>query len=58
MNISTTGGNYRAISEPTTQAVVRGSKESFIESISANTAMIRRRIKKMKKTKSRENENR
>ncbi len=48
LNISTTGGNYRAISEPTTQAVVRGSKESFIESISANTAMIRRRIKNEK----------
>ncbi|ALC84376.1 hypothetical protein AM592_22040 [Bacillus gobiensis] len=45
LNISTTGGDYRSISEPTTQAVVRGSKESFIESIRSNTVMIRRRIK-------------
>ncbi|WP_078408852.1 spore germination protein [Priestia abyssalis] len=45
LNISTTGSDYRAISEPTTQTVVRGSKEGFIESISSNTVMVRRRIK-------------
>lgn len=45
LNISTVNDNYRAISEPTTQAVVRGPKEGFIESISSNTAMVRRRIK-------------
>lgn len=48
LNISTVGGNYRAISEPTTQAVVRGSKEGFIESISSNIVMIRRRVKNEK----------
>ncbi|KKI92698.1 hypothetical protein WQ54_07325 [Bacillus sp. SA1-12] len=45
LNISTVAGDYRAISEPTTQTVVRGSKEGFIESISSNTVMVRRRIK-------------
>lgn len=48
LSISTTGGDYRSISEPTTQAVVRGSKESFIESIRSNMVMIRRRIKNEK----------
>lgn len=36
----------RNIQEPTTEKVLRGAKECFIESIVTNTALIRRRIKK------------
>ncbi|WP_332695238.1 spore germination protein [Halalkalibacter lacteus] len=43
--VSTLGSNYRAITEPTSETVVKGSKEGFIESVSENTAMMRRRLK-------------
>ncbi|WP_129726296.1 spore germination protein [Ectobacillus funiculus] len=39
------GGELRAITEPTTEPAVRGPKESFVESLITNTAMVRRRIK-------------
>ena len=39
------GGELRAITEPTTEPAVRGPKDSFVESLIPNTAMIRRRIK-------------
>ncbi|WP_025716638.1 spore germination protein [Paenibacillus sp. 1-18] len=41
----THGGEARAVSEPTTQTVVRGSKEGFVESMSTNISLVRRRIK-------------
>lgn len=39
------GGELRSITEPTTEPAVRGPKESFVESLITNTAMVRRRIK-------------
>jgi spore germination protein KA len=39
------GGELRSISEPVSEPAVRGSKESFTESMITNTAMIRRYIK-------------
>ena len=35
----------RALAEPSTQTVIRGPKDSFIEAISTNITLIRRRIK-------------
>ncbi|MBW5445133.1 spore germination protein [Cohnella sp. CFH 77786] len=35
----------RAVAEPTTEVTVRGPKDSFIESIDANIALVRRRLK-------------
>jgi spore germination protein KA len=34
----------RAITEPTNESVLKGSKESFVESLAVNTALIRRRL--------------
>lgn len=39
------GGELRSITEPTTEPAVRGPKESFVEALVTNTAMVRRRIK-------------
>lgn len=39
------GGELRAITEPTSEPAVRGPKESFVEALITNTAMVRRRIK-------------
>ncbi|MGL5972502.1 MAG: spore germination protein [Oscillospiraceae bacterium] len=39
------GFNIRSISEPSTEANVKGSRESFIEAIKINITMIRRRMK-------------
>ncbi len=39
------GSQTRAISEPETEAVIRGPREGFTESIRTNTSMIRRKIK-------------
>ena len=36
---------YRQLAEPTSQTVIRGPKDSFVESISTNRSLIRRRIK-------------
>ncbi|KMY48838.1 spore germination protein [Peribacillus loiseleuriae] len=41
---SSKGGERRSIQEPSTQVSVRGSKESFTESIGTNIAMVRRII--------------
>lgn len=38
----------RSISEPSTQTIIRGPKDSFTESISTNISLIRRRIKNPK----------
>lgn len=35
----------RAITEPSTQTIIRGPKEAFIESVETNISMIRRRLK-------------
>lgn len=43
--ISTPGGEWRAVTEPSSQLVVRGPKDSFVESIGINISLIRRRIK-------------
>lgn len=43
--ISSKGWDKRGVSEPQTEAVVRGPREGFTESFRTNTALIRRRIK-------------
>lgn len=42
---STRGWKDRAVSEPSVENVVRGPRESFVESLRTNTALIRRKIK-------------
>lgn len=42
------GGEIRPVSEPTTQVVIRGPKDSFNESIGVNISLVRRRIKNPK----------
>ncbi|MEK4348069.1 spore germination protein [Paenibacillus sp. FSL P4-0184] len=44
----TEGGEARSVSEPSTQLVVRGPKDSFVESVATNISLIRRRIKSSK----------
>ncbi|MFD2444552.1 spore germination protein [Bacillus sp. CGMCC 1.16607] len=39
---------YRAITEPSTQTIIRGPKDSFTESIDTNISLIRRKIKNPK----------
>ena len=36
---------YRSISEPSTQTIIRGPKDGFIESVDMNISLLRRRIK-------------
>ncbi|WML44218.1 spore germination protein [Neobacillus sp. PS3-40] len=45
INVETKGWDKRAITEPSTQLSIRGPKDSFIETLRTNTALIRRRIK-------------
>ncbi|WP_240546269.1 spore germination protein [Paenibacillus artemisiicola] len=45
---STIGGEKRAVSEASTQVVVRGPKDSFSESVATNIALVRRRIRSPK----------
>lgn len=40
----TRGGEWRSISEPTTEVTIRGPKDSFNESIATNITLLRRRI--------------
>nr|WP_245622815.1 spore germination protein [Lysinibacillus contaminans] len=42
---STKSSKDRAITEPSTESVIRGPKESFTETLRTNTALIRRKIK-------------
>lgn len=42
--MDTIGGESRAIQEPQTESLIRGSKEGFVENIRTNTMMIRRFI--------------
>ncbi|UQZ32475.1 spore germination protein [Paenibacillus sp. PK3_47] len=45
ISASTSGGETRAVSEAATQVAIRGSKESFTESLGTNIALVRRRVK-------------
>ncbi|MEL4105830.1 spore germination protein [Oscillospiraceae bacterium WX1] len=45
IDMNSKGWDKRGISEPTSEAVIRGPRESFIESMRTNTALIRRKIK-------------
>lgn len=45
LSCSAQGGELRAITEPTSEPAVRGPKESFVEALITNTAMVRHRIK-------------
>ncbi|WP_025844485.1 spore germination protein [Paenibacillus ehimensis] len=45
LSVNTSGGEYRSVSEPIAQTVVRGPQEGFTESVHTNIAMIRRKIK-------------
>ncbi|WP_379128984.1 spore germination protein [Paenibacillus sp. sgz500958] len=42
---NTSGGEVRSVTEPSTQVAIRGSKESFTESIGTNISLVRRKIK-------------
>ncbi|MEG6614891.1 spore germination protein [Peptococcaceae bacterium 1198_IL3148] len=42
--VSVKGFNYRSISEPLSEGVVRGPREGFVENLRTNTAMVRRRV--------------
>ncbi|MBB5355262.1 spore germination protein KA [Anoxybacillus mongoliensis] len=44
ISIAVKGGEYRAITEPSTQLSIRGPREGFTESLATNVAMVRRRI--------------
>lgn len=46
--IETKGGEKRGLSEPPTERTVRGSREGFIEDISVNLGLLRRKIKSPK----------
>ncbi|HLR72248.1 MAG TPA: spore germination protein, partial [Pseudogracilibacillus sp.] len=43
--INTIGGEYRAIEEPVTETLIRGSRTGFVENIETNVALIRRRAR-------------
>lgn len=45
LRCATKGGEKRAVEEPSSQASVRGPRDSFTEMIRTNTSLIRRRIK-------------
>jgi spore germination protein KA len=45
ISCNTRGGEWRAVSEPTSQVVIRGPKDGFTESIGTNLSLVRRRIK-------------
>lgn len=44
----TRGGEQRAVSEPSSQLVIRGPKDGFVESAATNISLIRRRIRSAK----------
>ncbi|MEI7026508.1 spore germination protein [Paenibacillus sp. y28] len=45
LHVAVQGWKERSITEPSDQAVIRGPKESFTETIRTNTAMVRRKIR-------------
>lgn len=48
ISAGTSGGEYRSLTEPTTQNVIRGPKEAFTENLRTNTSLISRRLKSPK----------
>lgn len=42
------GGEKRPVSEPATQTIIRGPRDSFTENLTTNTSLIRRKIKSAK----------
>lgn len=44
----TTGGEWRSVGEPSSQLVVKGPKDSFVESVATNVSLIRRRLKTLR----------
>ncbi|WP_026583417.1 spore germination protein [Bacillus sp. J33] len=45
ISLSVPSSEDRSITEPSTQTVIRGPKDGFVESISTNVSLIRRRVK-------------
>jgi spore germination protein KA len=45
LQISTKGWEKRSVSDPQTEAVIRGPREGFTENLRTNTALLRRKIK-------------
>lgn len=45
ISISMANNNFRQVAEPTSQTVIRGPKDSFVEGSTTNMSLIRRRIK-------------
>jgi spore germination protein KA len=45
ISISMTNTNFRQVAEPTSQTVIRGPKDSFVEGSTTNQSLIRRRIR-------------
>lgn len=45
ITIGMPSSQYRQVAEPTSQTVIRGPKDSFVEAISTNKSLIRRRIR-------------
>ena len=43
--LGTSGGKFREISEPESEAVIRGSRSGFVENLKFNIALLRREIK-------------
>ncbi|MCY6370140.1 spore germination protein [Clostridium ganghwense] len=43
--VDTKGGEYRSITEPTSETAIRGAKEGFVENLETNISILRRRIK-------------
>ncbi|WP_053954785.1 spore germination protein [Inediibacterium massiliense] len=43
--IASKGWEFRSISEPSTETVIRGPREGFVETLRINTALVRRRIR-------------
>ncbi|WP_315121845.1 spore germination protein [uncultured Clostridium sp.] len=43
--IDTTGGEYRQISESSTESSIRGPREAFVENLEVNISILKRRIK-------------
>lgn len=43
--IGTKGYKFRSVTEPQTEAVVKGPREGFVENLRTNTSLIRRKIK-------------
>lgn len=45
LSLNAKGWEMRSVSEPASEAVIRGPRESFIENMRTNTSLIRRKIK-------------